>query len=99
VVVHAAVAPSGTDGTRVTDAARVGLIVSRAVGSAVVRNRVKRRLRAAMAPRVANLPPGALVVLRANPAAGAASASDLTSDLESALERAMQQAVRREVRS
>ena len=70
----------------------VGLVVSRAVGSAVVRNRVKRRLRAAMRPRVAHLPPGALVVLRANPAAGGASMADLTADLDAALTRALQQA-------
>lgn len=72
--------------------ARVGLVVSRAVGSAVVRNRVKRRLRAAMRPRVAHLPPGALVVLRANPAAAGATYAELSADLDEALARAVRRA-------
>jgi len=55
--------------------ARVGLVVGKAVGPAVVRTRVKRRLRAVASARVRTLPPGALVVLRANPAA--ADAADL----------------------
>jgi ribonuclease P protein component len=94
LVVHAAVntaasvgdAPSTTGGQ---PPARVGLIVSRAVGSAVTRNRVKRRLRAAMSSRVDALPPGALVVLRANPPAGVASGQELTGDLDSALRRVL----------
>lgn len=66
---------------------RVGLIVSRAVGSAVVRNRVKRRLRELMRARLSRLPEGCLLVLRAHPAAAGASQADLAADLDLALER------------
>lgn len=72
--------------------ARVGLVVSRAVGGAVVRNRVKRRLRAAMRTRIGTVPPGVLVVLRANPAAGGARMADLLADLDAALPRAVTRA-------
>lgn len=61
--------------------ARVGFVVSKAVGGAVVRNRTKRRLRAAMAPIVSHLPAGVDVVVRANPAAAAATYDDLEREL------------------
>ena len=72
----------GTSGSP-DEPARVGFVVSRAVGQAVVRNRVKRRLRHLARERVATLPAGSLVVVRANPAA--ATAPDLARDLDSAL--------------
>lgn len=53
-----------------SQAARVGLIVGKSVGNSVVRHRVARRLRAAVAPLVGTLPDGCLVVLRALPGAG-----------------------------
>jgi ribonuclease P protein component len=62
---------------------RVGFVVSKAVGSAVVRNRVKRQLRHLTRERMDLLPTGSLVVVRANPAA--AGASTLAADLDSAL--------------
>lgn len=62
---------------------RVGFVVSKAVGNAVVRNRVKRRLRHLTRERMAALPAGSLVVIRANPAA--AEAGDLGADLDRAL--------------
>jgi ribonuclease P protein component len=94
LVVHAAVtaaAPVGDGGAMSDDdlPARVGLIVSRAVGSAVTRNRVKRRLRAAMQSRVDALPGGSLVVLRANPPAATATGRELVGDLDSALRRVL----------
>ncbi len=49
---------------------RVGLIVGKSVGNSVVRHRVARRLRAAVAPVIDTLPDGCLVVLRALPGAG-----------------------------
>ena len=67
---------------RYGDPAKVGLIVSRAVGSAVVRNRVKRRLRELMRGRLASLPRGCLLVLRAHPAAASARQADLAADLD-----------------
>lgn len=55
----------------VQDAAapRVGLIVSKAVGNSVVRHRVSRRIRGAMAPVIPALPTGIRVVVRALPGA------------------------------
>jgi ribonuclease P protein component len=79
----AAPEPSDTDrAVRSGDPAKVGLIVSRAVGSAVVRNRVKRRLRELMRRRLASLPRGCLLVLRAHPAAASARQADLAADLD-----------------
>ena len=62
--------------------------MSKAVGPAVVRNRIKRRLRALMRPMVTSVPAGARVVVRANQAATAASIGALGRDLQSALRRA-----------
>ena len=62
---------------------RVGFVVSKAVGNAVVRNRVKRQLRHLARERVSLLPAGSLVVVRANPAA--ATAATLAPDLDSAI--------------
>jgi ribonuclease P protein component len=64
--------------------ARVGFVVSKAVGSAVVRNRVKRQLRHLVRARLGELPVGTLVVVRANPAAAKAGPA-LAVDLDSAL--------------
>jgi ribonuclease P protein component len=68
--------------------ARAGFVVSKAVGNAVVRNRVRRRLRHLVRPRLAALPDGALVVVRALPAAADASFASLASDLDAALDTA-----------
>ena len=65
--------------------ARAGFVVSKAVGPAVVRNRVKRRLRHLVATRISGLPAGSLVVVRALPPSGAADYADLERDLDSAL--------------
>jgi len=72
---------------------KVGLVVSRAVGSAVVRNRVKRRLRELMRGRVAALPGGSLLVLRAHPAAAGARQADLAADLDLVLGRLLRRQV------
>jgi ribonuclease P protein component len=61
--------------------------VSKAVGGAVVRNKVKRRLRHLMRERVDQLPPGSLVVVRALPLAGDADHAQLARDLDAALQR------------
>ena len=66
---------------------KVGFVVSRAVGSAVVRNRVKRRLRELLRGRLACLPGGCLLVVRAHPAAAGASQADLAADLDLVLRR------------
>jgi len=94
------VGPPGTDGGAGTpgevlagDPAKVGFIVSRAVGSAVVRNRVKRRLRELMRVRLASLPRGCLLVLRALPAAAGARQADLAADLDLVIGRLLRRQV------
>jgi ribonuclease P protein component len=62
--------------------AKVGFIVSRSVGSAVVRNRVKRRLRELMPGYLQLLPGGSLLVVRANPMAARVGQADLAADLD-----------------
>jgi ribonuclease P protein component len=74
--------------TRESHAPRVGFVVSKAVGNAVVRNRVKRRARAWAASRLSALEPGELLVVRALPAAAEADWTQLTGSLERALRRA-----------
>ena len=66
---------------------RIGFVVSRAVGRAVTRNRVRRRLRHLMRERLAVLPTGCLVVVRALPAAADADYRDLGEDLDRCLQR------------
>lgn len=66
--------------------ARVGFVVSRAVGGAVTRNVVRRRLRHLVRDRLGSLPAGALVVVRALPPAADAAYSRLGADLDAALD-------------
>jgi ribonuclease P protein component len=67
---------------------RVGFVVSKAVGNAVVRNRTKRVLRHLVAHRLDRLAEaGAVdVVVRANPAAAGAATADLAGDLDHSLD-------------
>ena len=81
VVVH--LARSGT----VDAPPRVGFVVGRTVGGSVVRHRVQRRLRHLMRDRLASLPLGAFVVVRALPAAAGATSATLGGDLDAALRR------------
>ncbi|MEU9299043.1 ribonuclease P protein component [Streptomyces sp. NPDC048269] len=67
--------------------ARAGFVVSKAVGNAVIRNRVKRRLRHLVRERLSQLPAGSLVVVRALPGAGDAGPDELARDLDAALVR------------
>jgi ribonuclease P protein component len=77
------------------DARRMaGFAVSKAVGGAVVRNRVKRRLRAILSGRLSSLPDGAAVVVRALPPAATASFDDLARDVDLALSQAAAKAAR-----
>ena len=64
---------------------RAGFVVSKAVGGAVVRNRVRRRLRHLVRERLGVLPPGATLVVRALPGAAHASYARLGADLDAAL--------------
>ena len=70
-------------------APRVGLVVSKAVGNSVVRHRVQRRLRHLVREQLDLLPGSALLVVRANPAAGSAPSRELGADLTRCLQRVM----------
>ena len=84
LVVHA----NSTD-ARAVRPPPVGFVVSKAVGGAVVRNRVKRRLRALMAPRLTLLPNGVDVVVRAQPAAAGLDSAALGAELDRLLGRTL----------
>ncbi|MEV7429511.1 ribonuclease P protein component [Nocardioides sp. NPDC092400] len=73
---------------------RVGFVVSKAVGNAVVRNRVKRRLRHLAREHVSSLPGSAVLVVRALPAAAGASYDALAEDLARGLRRVAPDPVR-----
>jgi ribonuclease P protein component len=66
---------------------RVGFVVSKAVGNAVVRNRTKRRLRASVAGHLDGVATGWDLVVRANPAAAQASWEELDAALGRQLEK------------
>ena len=61
---------------------RAGFVVSRSVGTAVVRNRVRRRLRVLVREYLSSLPGGSLLVVRAHPPAATASQADLAAELD-----------------
>ncbi|MEH1124600.1 ribonuclease P protein component [Micromonospora sp. CPCC 206061] len=64
---------------------RAGFVVSKAVGGAVTRNTVRRRLRHLVRDRLADLPPGSTLVVRALPAAADQPYTRLGVDLDAAL--------------
>ena len=67
---------------------RAGFVVPKAVGNAVARNRVRRRLRHLVRERLDALPAGADVVVRALPAAADLGYDELARDLDAALQAA-----------
>jgi ribonuclease P protein component len=86
LVVH--LASPGSEAV-VPDSTRVGFVVSKAVGNAAVRNRVKRRLRHLAREHLTSLPGSAVLVVRALPAAGSASYAELGGDLARSLQRVL----------
>ncbi|MFS0894746.1 ribonuclease P protein component [Microbacterium sp. 179-I 3D3 NHS] len=68
-------------------AARFGFIISKQVGTAVVRNTVRRRLKAVCAEALPGVPEGTDVVIRALPASATASFADLRADVTRCLGR------------
>jgi ribonuclease P protein component len=72
----------------------VGLVVSKAVGNAVHRNLVKRRLRTAAARHLDALPGDALVVLRALPGAAEADYAHLERDVAQGIAKAIQRSTK-----
>ncbi len=75
--------PTGISGPR------VGLVVSKAVGNAVIRNRVQRRLRHLAREQLAALPGSGVLVVRALPPAASATSAELGADLTRCLSRVM----------
>ena len=70
------------------DRARVGITVSGRVGNAVVRNRIRRRLREALRARFDSLAAGHDVLVVARPPSAQASWLELDAALETVLQRA-----------
>lgn len=68
--------PEQTDPTP-AEPARVGFVVSKAVGNAVQRNLVRRRLREILSHEVSRFPDGALAVVRALPPSQGAAHAEL----------------------
>ena len=83
VVVHLATGDAGGPGPL------VGLVVSKAVGNAVIRNRVQRRLRHLAREQLSALPGSGVLVVRALPAAADASSAELRADLARCVQRVM----------
>ena len=81
--------PAQTDPTP-TEPARVGFVVSKAVGNAVQRNLVKRRLREILSHRVNEIPDGGLAVVRALPPSQGAAYEELRDAVDRSIGVAMQ---------
>jgi ribonuclease P protein component len=69
--------------------ARIGFVVGRSVGNAVVRHRVQRRLRHLCRERLSLLPTGSELVIRALPPSAHASYSELGTELDRCLHRTL----------
>lgn len=67
--------------------ARFGFIVSRQIGSAVVRNTVRRRLKAVCAQALHDVGRGTDIVIRALPGAATADFADLRDEVVRCLEK------------
>jgi ribonuclease P protein component len=89
VVVHCLLPVDVADGP-----ARVGFVVSKAIGNAVTRNLVVRRLRHLARPRLAGLPTGAMVVVRALPSSATLTFDRLGDDLDAALDASLAKAAK-----
>lgn len=72
---------------------RFGFIISKQVGNAVIRNTVRRRLKAVCAEAITDVPQGTDVVIRALPASAAASFAELKSDVFRCVQRVSRSAV------
>ncbi|HEY3478953.1 MAG TPA: ribonuclease P protein component [Nocardioides sp.] len=75
---------------RAESPARVGFVVGRSVGIAVVRHRVQRRLRHLCRDRLPELPPGSALVVRALAPAADATYQELGADLDRCLQRVLE---------
>jgi len=83
LVVHLRLDPSADPG----GAPRAGFVVGKAVGNAVTRNLVKRRLRHLTREQLPALPGGSVLVVRALAPAATASSADLSDALRTLVQR------------
>ncbi|GAA2189323.1 MULTISPECIES: ribonuclease P protein component [Leucobacter] len=81
------------------DAARFGFIISKAVGNAVTRNLVRRRMKSIVEQRLRNGATGVDVVFRALPAAADAPFAELEREINRALDRVERRQASTETRS
>lgn len=95
IAVHLTLPVTQPAETGAVEPAKAGFVVSKAVGGAVVRNKVKRRLRHLVAERLHWLPPGSVMVVRALADASARGYKGMALDLEKALEGALKPKERR----
>jgi ribonuclease P protein component len=95
LVVHLSTAAAGPSAAEPD--VRVGFVVSKAVGNAVTRNRVKRRLRHLTAEVLPTTPPGTRAVVRALPRA-ATNPAEVGTDLDKAWEKAIHRLAERQQR-
>lgn len=82
LVLHLLVPPPSSEASP-----QVGYVVSKAVGPAVTRNLVKRRLRHLSRGRLDTLPTPCALVVRALPTSATASVAELAEDFDRALRR------------
>jgi ribonuclease P protein component len=75
------------DGSVENEPPKVGFVVSKGVGSAVVRNLVKRRLRHVVRDFLTLLPPSSELVVRAQPVAATMTSAELRDQLARCLQR------------
>ena len=73
---------------------RFGFIISKQVGTAVIRNTVRRRLKAVCTDAIADVPQGTDVVIRALPASATATFAELQADVTGCLARLSRPAAR-----
>ncbi|RZS91227.1 ribonuclease P protein component [Motilibacter rhizosphaerae] len=93
LVVHARLLPAEpADAPSPLPPVRVGFAVPKAVGGAVVRNLVRRRLRELSRQRLPGWPPGASLVVRALPPAAGAGWDELGAQLDAAAGAALRRA-------
>ena len=95
VVLYARPRDAGQAGKQDGSPTRFGFIVSKAIGNAVTRNLVKRRLREVASQSLAAHGVGFDVVVRALPPAAGASWDDLSAETRAALEAACRKAASR----
>jgi len=60
----------------------MGFVMTKTVGNAIVKNKVRRRLRSVARGYLPTLPGGSLLVVRAHPQAAAARQADLAAELD-----------------